>query len=179
MNLAVARRRYDSPQITAVRSLTTADLAVLRTNRAAQTPIKTLRDRHHHIAWMIALGKPHTEIAVSCKISPSRISIHLNDPTFVELVNKYRAEVAQSRREHTDDFVGSATRTMIAAENEILRRLDTESGDLSVRDLNSIATDRMDRFGYAKHTTSDNRNINVNFAAKFEAAIARSRKIPV
>lgn len=183
MNPAIAKRRHNSPNILEVRSLTTADLATLRSGPAHIDPARRIRDRHHHIAWLIALGKPNTDIAAEVRISPMRISVYLRDPAFVELCDRYRAEIAEARREATTDFVNAATDTMVKAERLIVRRLDAalisdDPDDApALRDLNRIAADRMDRFGYGKHSTSESRNVNVNFAAKLEAAISRSRRI--
>ena len=176
MNLAVARRRVDAATISSVRPLTTEDLAFLRTGHATIDPIKRIRDRHHHIAWLLALGRSHKDIAAEVHLNPERISIYLRDPTFSELIARYREEIAESRRQHTDDFVAKATETMKLAEAEVQKRIESDPDSVHIRDLNRIAADRMDRFGYGKHTTSETRNINVNFAAKLEAAIERSRK---
>jgi hypothetical protein len=67
---------------------------------------------------------------------------------------------------------------MLKAERHIADQLDAadELGSvIPLRDLSRITADRMDRFGYGKHTTST--NINVGFAARLERAIQRSRQI--
>lgn len=176
MNTALARRNPHDANILSVRSLTTADLGSLRA-RVTRDPIKRIRDRHHHIAWLIALGKAHTDIAIECRISPVRISLYLRDPAFVEIVELKRAEISVSRREVVDALTAKSTEAMHLAEDEVINRLKTDTASIHIRDLNRITTDRMDRFGYGKHTTSDNRNVNVNFATNLEAAIARSRKV--
>lgn len=175
MNTAIALRHPADPEILEVRPLATSDLASLRT-RVARDPIKRIRDRHHHIAWLLALGKTHWEIAAECRISPSRISLYLRDPAFMEIVELKRREVQESRREVVDALTAKSTEAMHLAEDEVIRRVKDDPSSIHIRDLNRITTDRMDRFGYGKHTTSDNRNINLNFAANLEAAIARSRK---
>jgi hypothetical protein len=182
MNRSLARRRHADPAILAVRPLVRADIDHLRSARTAIDPIKVIRDRHHHIAWLIALGKTYRDIAAEVGMTEARISVLMADPTFLELVEKRRAEIAEIRKDHTEGFVASATKTMLAAESLIQRRLDTAIADptgedtVALRDLNRIAADRMDRFGFGKHSTSESRNINMNFASKLEAAIERSRK---
>lgn len=182
MNHAIARRKVNEPKVLAVRPIVQADLTSLRSHHGAIDPIKVIRDRHHHIAWLLALGKSQNEICAEVGMSVSRLSVLNRDPTFMELVSRRRAEIAEIRRDHTENFVASATKTMLDAEKLIQRRLDEALADPdsestpALRDLNRIAADRMDRFGFGKHSTSENRNINVNFAAKLEAAIERSRK---
>ena len=176
MNISVARRKYNEVKILEVRSLTTADLALLRQKTPPVNPVKTLRDRHHHMAFLIALGKPNTEIAVECKISPTRISQHKSSPAFQELIAKYSAEIEASRIAAAQEFGAKAARNMALAEGLLTDRLSDPEANVSTRDLNRIATDRMDRFGYPRKTLTDSRSVNLNFASNLEAAIARSRK---
>lgn len=176
MNLAIARRKVTETAILTVRALTPADLAFVRSGPAHVDSIKRMRDRHHHIAWLIAMGKSHGDISVECHISVARINQYLKDPTFNELVSKRREELNQSRREAGDAFITKATETMTLAEDELQGRIRDDPSSVHIRDLNRISADRMDRFGYGKHTTSDNRTVNINFASKLEAAVARSRK---
>lgn len=175
MNTALTLRKPAEPEILEVRPLLTSDLSVLK-SRATRDPIKRIRDRHHHVAWLIALGKPHTEIAAELRINPARISLYLRDPAFIEIVDRKRAEIAESRRDQVDALTAKSTEAMHLAEDEVINRLKTNADNIHIRDLNRITTDRMDRFGYGKHTTSRNENLNLNFAAKLESAIARSRK---
>lgn len=178
MNLHLTKRKPNEVKVLEVRSVKTADLELLR-QKVAPTPIKTLRDRHHHIAWLIALGKSNTDIAVECRVSPGRVSQHKSSPAFQELIAKYRRDVADARLDATRDFVDSATRNMVNGERLIDRALtsviDDPDAKVDLRTINRIVSDRMDRFGYGKHTTST--NINANFGANLDAAIARSKRI--
>ena len=180
MNAAVVRRKYHEVKLLEVRSLTTADLELLRQKTTATFPVKTLKDRHHHMAFLVALGKSNYEIAAECRCSPSRVSQHKAAPAFQDLVAKYRKELEAARIAALQDFGAKSTRTMELAENLTMRELEAATDGTaqtpSLAVLNKIATDRMDRFGYPKKTLTDSRNINLNFAANLEAAIARSRR---
>lgn len=179
MNLALVHRKSEV-RVLEVRSLTPADLDLLR-RRTAPIPIRTLRDRHHHIAWLIALGKRDVDISVELRISPTRIGQLKVAPAFIELIDRYRAEIASTRRDAALDLARLATENMVKGEQIISKAIDAGIADPStapdLRTLNRIVSDRMDRFGYPKRTVTDSRSVNINFAGKLEDAIARSRKV--
>jgi len=52
---------------------------------------------------------------------------------------------------------------------------DPDAKPIPLRDLMAISRDAADRFGYGKHTTQT--NVNVDFAAQLERAIRRSGKL--
>lgn len=172
----VAQRKHHEADLVQCRSLTTADLALLREPAPPYNEPKVIRDKHHHIAWLLALGKSQVEIAAELHISPTRVSQHQSSPAFRELIEKKRQEIAEIRREEVRDLARLAAENMVLAETEIQTRLRGSPSYLATRDLNRIASDRMDRFGFPKHSTSDSRSVNLHFAAHLEAAISRSRK---
>ena len=177
MNLAIARRRHDSAKILEVRPLTTADLSVLHKPTARQV-LKHLRDSHHTIARLIASGKSDIEICATLGMSPTRISTLRSDPTFTELLARYRAEVHSIWREHIDHIAEDAVTAIKRGTRAIADKfaeLDDDPNAIPIKTVADITGNLMDRFGYSKHTTST--NINVGFAAKLEAAISRSRKV--
>lgn len=180
MNLHAGLRKHNDNRILEVRSLTTADLAQLRLSPGPFEPIKRIRERHHHIAWLIALGRSNTEIATEMRMSPQRVSQHRADPSMRDLVAKRVAELDASRAAIGATFQELATRNMLRAERLLDReqaRLESDpKAPVDMRGLNNISATRMDRFGFPKHSTTDSRNININFGASLEAAIARSRK---
>jgi hypothetical protein len=180
MNISVTKRKYNETRLLEVRSLTPDDLHLLRQRTPPAFEVKTLRDRHHHIAWLIALGKSNNDIAAELRMSPARISQHKASPAFQELIAKYRKEIADARIEAGKELAAIATSNMVEGETLIQRRIRQATEDpespIPIRDLNRIVADRMDRFGYPKHSTSDSRSVNINYAANLEAAIARSRK---
>lgn len=179
MNLDVKARKHSSAKLLEVRSLTPADFDLLRGKSAIpKFTLRTLRDRHHHIAWLIALGKPRSEIAAECRMSPERVSVISQSPAMLDLINRYRAEIEASRLEALRDFGARAAQNMAMAEtlltSELQAVVDGTRETPTLRDLNRIATDRMDRFGYGKSSKLD---VNVDFGRKLEAAIARASSI--
>lgn len=172
----LTRGRLPSPQIEiiGIRELTPADLGVLREKRTLAVATK-FRDPHHALARMIASGLKVNEAAERAGYSAARAYVLHADPSFQDLVASYRKDVNEVWKENVDDFQRLAVSNMLKAERQLAEKLDSadEQGELlPTRDLIAIARDAADRFGYGKKNT--NLNINVDFAAKLEAARARS-----
>lgn len=168
-------RTHKPIQITAVRELTREDLAVLRNGRSTPA-IQRLRDPHHHLARLLATGLRPAEAASRTGYSLARLYVLNADPTFQDLVASYRKDVNAAYIESQDDYYRLATSNMVKAERQLAEKLekaDEEGELLPTRDLIAISRDAADRFGYGKKTT--NLNVNVDFAAKLEAAVKRSR----
>lgn len=161
------------------RPLVREDLERLKQPRFIPTAPQKLRESHHMIARLSALGLRPFEIMQRTSYSRERITTLLASPAMVELVANYRAKVDERYVENVDSFFELATSNMIAAERHIadtIADLDEVGELLPVRTALAISRDAADRFGYGKHSTAT--NINVDFAAKLEAAIKRSGKGP-
>jgi hypothetical protein len=156
------------------------DLERFREQRyVASTPQK-LRDSHHMIARLAASGLRTYEIEERTGYSYVRIRDLLASPAMEELIAQYRKKVDEAFVQSQDQFFTLATRNMLAAERHIadhIAELDETGELLPVRTALAISRDAADRFGYGKKT--QNLNINVDFAAQLERAIARSGKGPV
>ncbi len=161
-----------------MRELAAAELETLRGPRPKAPSVAKFRDSHHMVARLFASGLRPGQVADRCGYSRGRIQMLHNDPAFQELIAQYRGMVDEEFRENVDDFVTQATSNMVKAERMLADRLDQadEEGELPpVRDLVNIVSDRADRFGYGKRQT--NLNVNVDFAAKLDQAIARSTRV--
>ena len=158
-------------------ALIAADLERLKEPRyVASTPQK-LRDSHHMIARLAAMGLRGTKIAEQVGYSYQRVQALLASPAMDELVAKYRLKVDDEFVEQADSFFSLATSNMLAAERHIADAIAEadEAGELiPIRTALAISRDAADRFGYGKKT--QNLNINVDFAAQLEKAIKRSGK---
>lgn len=166
-----------TPYILDVRPITKNDLQGLR-EPSRRPKIKKLRDSHHNIARLAALGLTKRVIAERAGFSHERVCQLLADPSVKELVARYRDKVDESWKAEVDTFMELATRNMLKAERQISDKLDAadEAEEfLPTRELIAISRDAADRFGYGKKTT--NLNVNVDFAAKLEAARNRSTKV--
>lgn len=160
-----------------IKVLTKDDLAILAEKR--DTPVVArFRDSHHMVARLMATGLRSDLVAEQTGYSRTRVLTLAGDPAFRELVAHYRELVTKDFAEATRDFVALATVNMMKAERMLSDKLDAADEmdeTLSTRELVSIVSDRADRVGYGKKQT--NVNVNVDFAAKLEAAIARSGKV--
>lgn len=163
------------------RPLTKEDLALLTEKRDTDSKpvVQRFRDSHHMVARLFAMGLRPSQISQRVGYSINRLATFQKNPAFDALVQHYRELVNEAYKEEADSFMEMATSNMRKAERILADRLDAsedEDGDqLSVPQLVAITSDRMDRFGYGKHST--NLNVNVDFASRLEKARARSMKV--
>ena len=157
--------------------LIASDLERLRSNRHVASSPQRLRDSHHMIARLAAMGVRPFKIAEQVGYSYQRVQTLLASPAMIELIAQYRIKVDEEFVEGADQFFTLATQNMLAAERHIadhIAELDETGELLPVRTALAISRDAADRFGYGKKT--QNLNINVDFAAQLERAIQRSGK---
>ena len=162
------------------RPLTRDDLKLLpqeRATHAVGTPQK-LRDSHHMVARLVAMGVRSKAITQQTGYSDLRIYQLKASPAFQQLVSRYKAMVDGEFIESADAYFDLAFGNMLAAERHIADHIAEadEMGELiPIKTALSISRDAADRFGYGKRQT--NLNVNVDFAAKLEDAIRRSGKL--
>lgn len=177
MALTRGRMQEVDPDISDLRSLSRADLAVLHERRPVNT-LQTLRDTHHRVARTVAAGVPHAEVVQLCGISYQSLMRYRADPAFMELVAHYRGLVTAEYVRSIDSFMEVATSNMLKAATLVSDRLDAAMEDgaspLPLTQLMAISDSGADRFGYGK--MQKNLNVNVDFAAQLEAARNRSAK---
>lgn len=170
-------RLAQHPKIIAVRPLTRDDLACLADKRPPQGRVAKFRDTHHRIARMFASGMRRAEIVERSGYSTQRVDTLCYDPAFQELISAYREKVTEAWVSGVEAYAEVATSNMLKAEVMLADKLELaeEAGELlPTRDLIAISRDAADRFGFGKRQT--NTNVNVDFAAMLEKAIARSGK---
>jgi hypothetical protein len=122
----------------------------------------------------LALGLHQADVAARTGYSLGRINQLAADPSVQELVASYRGQVDEAWAEGADEFISLHKSNMMKAARMVSETLDAADEPLPIRSLMSIISDGADRFGYEKRSTS--LNVNVDFAAKLERAIARSGK---
>ena len=162
-----------------LRSLTRDDMTTLlgpAQRNLILSPDK-IRESHHMVARYAARGMKNIEIAEATGYSAVRVGTILNSPAMTDLVSKYRDMVDDTfRAEVKEDFdLGRAA--WRKAQRLRLDKLEAaESGeiDIPLRELTAIAADGEDRYGTSKKST--NINLNADFAAELEAALARSNR---
>lgn len=160
--------------------LVAADLERLKQPRHVPQAPQRIRDSHHMMARLSAAGLNHKEVAERLGYSRERVQVIVNAPAMQELIATYRAKIDERFEEQIDAFIELSTRNMMAAQRHIadhISDLDDAGELLPVRVALAISSDSADRVGYGKHSTQT--NLNVDFAAQLEKAIARSGKGPV
>ena len=151
-----------------IRDLMPADVALLGTGAAKPPPIKKILQRHHALARCLAAGMTQHEAGLATGYSDSRVSILMDDPTFLELVDLYRRDVDTKFQDMQERLLGLS----IDAIDELHERLESNPASLSSAMLLQIVEKTADRSGNGPSTTQ-NVNVNVNMASRLEAARKR------
>jgi hypothetical protein len=159
-----------------IRELTRDELPRLLEPRGRIT-VKKLRDSHHRVARLMALGLRIEDVVIRSGYAYQTIYNLSRDPAFQELVAHYRNLATESFVASADEYYDLATRNMIAAERHIADAIEEadENGELlPIKTAIAISRDAADRFGYGKKQT--NLNVNVDFAKNLEGMLRRSGK---
>jgi hypothetical protein len=135
-----------------------------------------MRDSHHRVARLMASGVyKDYEVARMCGYSLAMIGLLRHDPAFNETLAHYRA----LEFNEASDFIAREREVMedhaVKANRRITDILDDEDTPIPLEKLIALRADAHDRVGLTKKQT--NLNLNVDFAAKLEAAIARTKKV--
>ena len=163
-------------QILGVRQLSRDDLACIREKRNVPA-VQRFRDPHHRLARLLASGLRPAEAATQVGYSLARIYILQADPSFQDLVSAYRKDVHNAYISAEEERHRAATEVNLKALrhlNEHFDKADEEGELIPIGRALAVFADTSDRVGLTKKST--NVNINVDFAAKLEGAIARSAK---
>lgn len=164
------QRNPRTPTISNVRSMTLADVELLR-QKSHQTYPQRLRESHHRICYFLSTGLTYREIADRTGYSLNRIAILANTPAVQEQVAIYRRQVLEPQlladREELKISIGMQQLRMI---KDHMDDADEAGELLPLRDLYA---------GYkAIHGNSGTTlNLNIGFAARLEAAVAATRRL--
>lgn len=161
-----------------VRELEQSELGLLKAKRRPQSIVARFRDSHHKLAWLFASGMRIKDIALAAGYSHNRVLTLSSDPAFKELIAQKREKIDDNRAEVLDDFEELIKGNMLKAERQLSDKLDDadEAEELlPTRELIAISRDAADRLGYGKKETR--LNVNIDFAAKLDRAVARSAKV--
>jgi hypothetical protein len=156
------------------RELSTADLALLASERGVKpTAITQLRERHHALARCLAGGMSNSEASVITGYDPSRISILKSDPLFKALIEDYRTMSAGI----TADFVERTNILALTAVNRMQEAMEDEANPPSLSQALEVAKYAADRTGNAPTTKTQNVNVNVNLGDRLRAARERANAL--
>ena len=167
-----AQRNPNSPVIRSVRPMIRADLELLR-QPSARSRITKLRDSHHIMARLFVSGLTNAEVASETGYTIARVSVLRNSPAMEELVAKYRADDHDEWRKHRDGTYEYMHRVRMKAVRLIEDALDEDEvkPEFALKVFDSMA----DRTEYHRKSTKE--NVNIDFAARLEVAIARSVRV--
>lgn len=175
----LGRGRFNAPPkdlgIGEVRPLTREDLEELKKPRE-KVFVKTLRDSHHNIARLIAIGLTSIEAAEQSGYSKARVNTLMLDPAFQELVAQKRKLLDAGMASAEAERAAAAQRLNLKALRHLEDHFDKadEEGELiPIAKALDVFKDTSDRVGIPKKNL--NVNVNVDYAAQLEAAHARIR----
>lgn len=163
------------PYIKSVRPMAKSDIESLR-QPSARARLKNIKDVHHTIARLIVSGLTLTEIASEVGYTISRISVIRSSPAMEELISRYRGQVDEAWQRRFD----ADQEAMTSVRRKALRIIEDYLDDHDETPVPIAAALKAydttaDRSGFHRKTAKE--NININFAASLEEAIARSRKV--
>lgn len=161
------------PRVDGVRELSQQDVATLE--HGTSPAAKALRDSHHRLARMIALGLRGEELLETSGYSAGRISVLKADPAFQDLIAHYRNMVNEGYLEAADEYYRTVSANRAISARRINDKLADDDEDIPLRTLLAIHSDAADRTGYPKRSVAV--NVNVDFAAKLEKAVQRSKTV--
>lgn len=178
MNLR--QRKPNSPYIKSIRPMVRDDLQTLR-EKSSRPVIRRIREAHHIIARLDVTGLTLREIADQTGYSLNRLSTIRSAPAYKELVARYRGDETQAWRKERDEYYEYVKRVGLKSIRKLEEKLDAddenEVSEIPYRELLRIADSTSDRIGYHRKSTKE--NINIDFAARLEAAFSRSRTVKV
>lgn len=148
--------------------------ALGETPNSSQGRIARLRERHHAIARMVAVGMPDEQI---CKVSG--ITIHTldilknNTPAFLQLVFEFKNSEAGRKNialmEEANDLM---ERLFLTSLHNVADRISDDPDSVSIANYTKIISDLGDRIGYSKHSVS--LHIHGTLADRLEARRRRN-----
>lgn len=174
LDLNLFRGRPALPtQPVVVRELRREDFELLQSARGVEAkPIAKLRARHHTLARLLAQGTSVPDCQAITGYAQSRISILQGDPTFQELVRFYEGQVMEAYLD-THAKLGELTSDAL---DLIRERIEDEPDSVTMAQAIELVKLGADRTGHGPSSTQ-NTNINVNFAARLEEARKRVERM--
>lgn len=138
---------------------------------ARPTLVKVLRDSHHAVARLCARGLRQEEICHITGYTISRLSTLQRDPSFQELVARYRYEQADVQADLEARYLGIANDFA----QHVHEKLLDDPEEVSLAQALEVFKTFADRGGMAPVTRSVNKNFNLNIGERLDAA--RRRRI--
>lgn len=149
------------------------DLESLGGERGTKPPvIKEMRERHHHLARLIAEGRKPGEAAAIARYTSSRVSILMSDPAFKDLIEHYRGMVE-------DQYIGFNAQLAalgVDAACIISERLEDNPEEVTMGALLQLVTISADRTGHGPSQKTEV-NVKIGLADRLMKARERSQAV--
>lgn len=168
-----ALRNHRTPYIKSVRAMTRDDIESLR-QPSARVRIQKLKDAHHIVARLAVCGLSNIDIAAETGYSIQRICQLKGSPAMQELITRYRDDDHDEWRKSRDatyEYMHRIRLKTLRIMDEALDEDEDIAPTLALKMFDSVA----DRTNYHRKSTKE--NINIDFAARLEAAISRSARV--
>jgi hypothetical protein len=159
----------DSVTATGVREVTPQDLASLDAVKGSTAPtLSRIRDSHHALARIVALGHTNIEAAAITGYTPGRVSVLRSDPAFQDLVAHYKSRAD----EQFADLGGRMKAISLDVLSELHERIIEHPEEFSPKDLTDAFKTVADRIGYGPASkTESNVSVRFSLAAVVEEAL--------
>jgi hypothetical protein len=138
--------------------------------------IGRMRDSHHRIAQMMAMGWTDSQIRRITGITSRRLALYRADPAMQDVVAKYSKEGEEKLEEFGDFFNELMTSNRVRGELLIADAFEEAmegERDISLTVIDKIVQGRADRTGYGKTSKVEHKH---DFATRLDNAIQRSGK---
>lgn len=136
--------------------------------------VKRIRERHHIVAKMVAVGMPLTDIAEKTGWSLNQLNMLVNHtPAFQELIAHYQRQDT-GREAVLDEYTEQLRKRMVMGEQLINDRLNEDGDEMSTNEILRLVADAADRLGFGKHSFQ---HTSSDFASVLEAARKRSNRM--
>ncbi len=171
-------RAEKTPPVLASGLLTPAQVAeqAERGEVIKPTPLQRLSSRHKAIARQLASGASTSTVAAMFGMTSSRISILKSDPSFKELLTYWENKKDELAEQY---FINENLNALNAdALSTLQDRLEDDPASFETPELVRIVQIASDRTGHAPKRVEE-KNINVNFGDKLEAARERAREMVI
>lgn len=132
------------------------------------SPLKKIRESHHNLARAIVTSRNQQEAAAAAGYTPARVAMLMQDPAFIDLVQKYRAQM-------TEAVVSLQARMLVTVSDLVDEYQDRLEADPSAFDLSELRQGiRLfaDRTGHGPSSTLE---VNVNDPRRIEIERLKAR----
>jgi len=142
--------------------------------------IERFRHSHHNIAMLFAAGLTIQEVSRRTGFTPRRLSMLIDDPTFIELIEHYRKPYVENLHNAIGDAIVDMGFAQTSSLRQIIDQLEDadETGELiPLQILIKIHSEMADRIGLSKHTIKT--VLNVDFATALELKLVEGQVTPI